>query len=602
MIFLRIKFKKPASDHAMRKAFLHRFMSLSLRTQLLFLALLLALPAIILIVYSGFEQRREYLNEGFSESNRLVNEIVAEQYNQTGDVEQMLSVLAQIPVIQEKNAAATSRILADILNLNQQFGNIIVTDRNGDVWASALPMAKTFSVKSVRSFYNTLETKQFSSGEYTVGKISNKRTIGFGYPILNADSDVESIVLVNFNFDRMNKLLTKAHLPVGSSFTLVDYKGIIIDRNLGPDSLIGTQEKADLFQRMKNGPVEDSFIGIDLAGTKQIISTRKLTLRTETTPYLYFHVAIPLDETLRKAQWNQFRNMAVLFPFLLGVVILVLEIGKRCFVTPIGKLQEATRLMAQGDLNVRTASHIAGGELENLAQAFDCMAGQLAERDQALRKSEGDYRFLADNSADIIWRLDSSRRITFISPADEKLRGFPREEVLGKRLIDLMPKEDAERLTKINDERLVQEKTGIRTGLASFEAAMYCKNGDTICVEVLSSPVRDENGIIIGSHGVARDIRRRKKIEEEREILIKELQQALAEIKSLSGMLPICSSCKKIRDDKGYWNQLEQYISEHTDAMFSHSYCPECAEKIYEEISTTQAVRRRQKSTDPLQS
>ena len=578
----------------MLKALLNRFVSLSLRNQLLFMALLLALPAIILIVYSGVEQRREYLKEGIAESKRLVNEIVSEQYNQTGDAEQVLTVLAQVPIIREKNAEATSKILADILKLNQQFGNIIVTDRNGDVWASALPMTKTFSVKNARSFYNTLESKKFSSGEYTVGKISNKRTIGFGYPVLNAHSDVESIILVNFNFDRINELLTKAHLPTGSTFTLIDHKGTIIDRNLEPTSLIGTQEKADLFQRMKNGPVENSFIGIGLTGSKQIISTHKLTLKTETTPYLYIHIAIPLDETLRKARLNQFRNMAILFPFLLGVVILVLVIGKRCFVAPIGRLQEATRLLAQGDLNVRTANHIVGGELERLAHAFDSMADQLAERDQALRKSEGDYRFLTDNSADIIWRLDSNRRITFISPADEKLRGFPKEEVLGKRLIDLMPAEDAERLTKINDERHVQEKTGIKTGLTSFEASMYCKNSDTICVEVLSSPVRDENGIIIGSHGVARDIRRRKKIEEEREVLIKELQQALAEIKKLSGMLPICSSCKKIRDDKGYWNQLEQYISDHSDALFSHSYCPECAEKVYEEIRRMKDVRLKQ--------
>jgi hypothetical protein len=65
---------------------------------------------------------------------------------------------------------------------------------------------------------------------------------------------------------------------------------------------------------------------------------------------------------------------------------------------------------------------------------------------------------------------------------------------------------------------------------------------------------------------------------------VKQLQSALAEIKTLSGMLPICCSCKKIRDDKGYWNQLESYISEHSDVLFSHSYCPECAEKFYDEI------------------
>jgi len=78
----------------------------------------------------------------------------------------------------------------------------------------------------------------------------------------------------------------------------------------------------------------------------------------------------------------------------------------------------------------------------------------------------------------------------------------------------------------------------------------------------------------------------RKRAEQEREKVIKELQSALKDIKTLSGLLPICASCKKIRDDKGYWNQLEQYIHEHSQANFTHSLCPECAKKLYPEFYT----------------
>jgi CheY-like chemotaxis protein len=76
----------------------------------------------------------------------------------------------------------------------------------------------------------------------------------------------------------------------------------------------------------------------------------------------------------------------------------------------------------------------------------------------------------------------------------------------------------------------------------------------------------------------------RHKAEEERERLIHELEDALAEIKTLRGILPICSSCKKIRDDEGYWNQLEAYIQEHSEAVFSHGLCPECGKKLYPEV------------------
>jgi len=77
----------------------------------------------------------------------------------------------------------------------------------------------------------------------------------------------------------------------------------------------------------------------------------------------------------------------------------------------------------------------------------------------------------------------------------------------------------------------------------------------------------------------------RKSFEEERERLILEYQGALAQVKQLSGLLPICSYCKKIRDDKGYWQQIEEYISEHSEADFSHSLCPECLKKLYPEFT-----------------
>lgn len=76
----------------------------------------------------------------------------------------------------------------------------------------------------------------------------------------------------------------------------------------------------------------------------------------------------------------------------------------------------------------------------------------------------------------------------------------------------------------------------------------------------------------------------KSKMEAERNSLIQQLQASLEKVRTLSSLLPICSYCKKIRDDKGYWNQIEQYIKEHTDTEFSHSICPDCAKKICPEL------------------
>jgi hypothetical protein len=71
----------------------------------------------------------------------------------------------------------------------------------------------------------------------------------------------------------------------------------------------------------------------------------------------------------------------------------------------------------------------------------------------------------------------------------------------------------------------------------------------------------------------------------DRERLILQLQEALAQVKTLRGLLPICASCKKVRDDRGYWSQIETYIGHHSEAEFTHGICPECAKKLYPEYS-----------------
>lgn len=82
---------------------------------------------------------------------------------------------------------------------------------------------------------------------------------------------------------------------------------------------------------------------------------------------------------------------------------------------------------------------------------------------------------------------------------------------------------------------------------------------------------------------IATDLTVRKNVEEEREALIKILKRALDEVKALSGIVPICMYCKEIRDDKGYWNNLEKFISERSEAEFSHSICPDCLKENFAE-------------------
>jgi len=101
--------------------------------------------------------------------------------------------------------------------------------------------------------------------------------------------------------------------------------------------------------------------------------------------------------------------------------------------------------------------------------------------------------------------------------------------------------------------------------------------------------------ILVWNRRLKKEINGRQKAEMEREKVIVELQTALNEVKTLQGFIPICASCKKIRDDKGYWNQIEGYIQNHSEVVFSHSMCPECLEQFY---GNEEWYKRRQKKNE----
>lgn len=100
---------------------------------------------------------------------------------------------------------------------------------------------------------------------------------------------------------------------------------------------------------------------------------------------------------------------------------------------------------------------------------------------------------------------------------------------------------------------------------------------------VTARPFRDDSGTRLGIVESFQDISRRKELETEQQRLIRELEGALAEVRVLRGLLPICSACKKIRDAEGSWSEVEQYVSKHSEATFTHGMCPDCLRAYYPE-------------------
>jgi PAS domain S-box-containing protein len=184
---------------------------------------------------------------------------------------------------------------------------------------------------------------------------------------------------------------------------------------------------------------------------------------------------------------------------------------------------------------------------------------------------EMEHRFFAE-SIDLLCFLDFNGYFKRLNPAWERTLGFTRDELMSKPFIEFVHPDDRE--------RTMHQNAAVRSGgqALSFENRYLCKDGSFRWLRWNASPDFPERVI----YSVARDVTASKNAEAEREKLVTELQTALSEVRTLREILPICSYCRKIRDDEDYWHSVESYVAKHTSSRFSHSICPDCMATHFE--------------------
>jgi diguanylate cyclase (GGDEF)-like protein/PAS domain S-box-containing protein len=142
-------------------------------------------------------------------------------------------------------------------------------------------------------------------------------------------------------------------------------------------------------------------------------------------------------------------------------------------------------------------------------------ADKLQELTSQLKESETLYRLLTEDAMDVIWRTDCALHITYISPADERLRGYRADEVIGRHVFDMFTPAGVAVITQVMHQRQVTEQDGTQAGVMTFEVQHRCKNGRLLWGEVFSKPERDASGAITGYHGITREITERKEMQDQ---------------------------------------------------------------------------------------
>ena len=216
-------------------------------------------------------------------------------------------------------------------------------------------------------------------------------------------------------------------------------------------------------------------------------------------------------------------------------------------------------------------------ELELRVKELEKEVTKLKQTEDALLTAEEQYRTIFESTGTATITGDENTTILMVNSEFEKLSGYSKQEIERKKSwSEFVIEEDLEKIRDFHRLRRIDPSAAPR----NHEFRFINKEGE---IRHIFATVAMIPGTKIGVSSFS-DITDRKLIEEERAKLIENLQEAVAEVKTLSGLLPICASCKKIRDDKGYWTQIESYIKDHSEAEFSHGICPECAKKLYPEF------------------
>jgi PAS domain S-box-containing protein len=300
-------------------------------------------------------------------------------------------------------------------------------------------------------------------------------------------------------------------------------------------------------------PPERSSLGRDLLVA--VVAVAIVTgLRLLLIPFLYERAAFLLF------------GLAVMASSLMGgrragliTMALACLVGILLFVRPVPEaaLQNETQVVLFA---------VEGGGISFLAGQLHAARSKARSEAREATRARNEIVDLIESIPEGFQSFDPDFRLTFMNRAAENMLGRSAEELLGKTIWEQFPALDTDA------EQLLRRVMLAR--VASSRETYYAPRGRWVAFHV--NPFRDGISVLF------RDISKRKVAEAERERLIGELQSALAHVRRLRGLVPICAWCKKIRNDQGYWEQLELYLKSHSEADFTHGMCPECAGKLSE--------------------
>lgn len=444
-----------------------------LRFRLFILVCLAALPLAALTLYNGFAQRHRSALNVQADALRLSR--LAASYHEAliDGANQLLGALAQFPEVSTGDPAGCSNFLAQFAQRYPNYAAIVVAYPDGDAFCNSLSAVTPVNLSDRLYFQRALQTRAFTVGDYTVGRLSGVTVLPFAYPILAEGGQVERILVASLDLGWLNQLGSRLNLPPEATLLIVDHQGLVLARHPDPEEWVGQYlPEAPIVAAILAERGEGAIEAAGLDGVQRLYAFTPLPGAPGRSAF--FATGIPTEVAYAEANYTLFRNLTGLAIVTVLALAAVLFGANAFILHPVNALVATTRRLARGDLAARSGLPHTLGEFNQLAGAFDQMAQTLEKREAQIIQAEARYRTLVEQIPAITYisALDDFNTIVYVSPQVKTTLGYSPKEWQEK------PGLWARQLHPADRERVIAELDQARASGQAFSAEYRLQSRD----------------------------------------------------------------------------------------------------------------------------
>lgn len=410
----------------------------SIRTTLVFLVLVAVLPALGIMLFSGYTLRENMIRSAEATLLRQI-QVMASHHEQVVDnARLLLATLAKAREMQRLDPLGSQLLLEEMLSRNSAYVALALSDPDGRIVAVS-PVESFSSIADEVYFQEARQSLRFAMGSYHLLPETRHVVMEFAQPVLDRDGSLRGVLVASFDLSYFGRIFADAHLPEGSVFTLTDSEGVRLTRFPETEKYTWVPDLPHMIEKMSAGEDEGTFLDKGVDGVRRLYGFKHLHFEDTPLQHLMIRLGQPEDLALAESRRALVRDLVLLVLATALAIGTTRFIGELTIMRRLGRLMSAADRLGTGDLNTRTGLAHDEGELGVLAASFDRMAESLQIHDYDRRRAEEEVCILNEDLEERVEQRTSelARANEDLQTALESLRQAQGQLVMSEKLAAL---------------------------------------------------------------------------------------------------------------------------------------------------------------------